>query len=89
MTKSRMSMGLRWENFGVMSTDDGHKIYFSGEEGIHDYGFGFLVHKDIERHRGRVVRAARLWYRKMPCDNWKTLSVNPAANGNLFRIREG
>ena len=30
-----------------MSTDDGHNIYFSGEEGKHEYGVGFLVHKDV------------------------------------------
>ena len=24
-----------------------------------------------------------------PCGDWKTLFVNPAENGNLFRIREG
>ena len=35
-----------WKNFGEMSTDDGHKVYFSGEEGKHDYGVGFFVHKD-------------------------------------------
>ena len=38
---------IRWKNFGEMSTDDGHKIYFSGEEGKHEYGVGFLVHKDV------------------------------------------
>ena len=38
---------MRWENFGEMSTDDGHKVYFSGEEGKHEYGVGFLVHKDV------------------------------------------
>ena len=32
---------------GKMSTDDGHKIYFSGEEDKHEYGVGFLLHKDI------------------------------------------
>ena len=37
---------MRWKNFGEMSTDDGHKVYFSGEEGKHEYGVGFLVHKD-------------------------------------------
>ena len=37
---------MRWKNFGDMSTDDGHKVYFSGEEGKHEYGVGFLVHKD-------------------------------------------
>ena len=37
---------MRWKNFCV-STDDGHKVYFSGEEGKHEYGVGFLVHKDL------------------------------------------
>ena len=35
------------QNFGDMSTDDGHKVYFSGEEGKHEYGVGFLVLKDV------------------------------------------
>ena len=30
-----------------MSTDGGHKVYFSGEEDIHEFGVGFLVHKDV------------------------------------------
>ena len=38
---------MRWKNFGKMSTDDRHKVYFSGEEGKHEYGVGFLVHKDV------------------------------------------
>ena len=38
---------MRWKNFGDMSTDDGHKVYFSGEEGKHEYRVGFLVHKDV------------------------------------------
>ena len=38
---------MRWKNFGEMSTDDGHKVFFSGEEGKHEYGVGFLVHKDV------------------------------------------
>ena len=37
---------MRWNNFSEMSTDDGHKVYFSREEGKHEYGVGFLVHKD-------------------------------------------
>ena len=37
---------MRWKNFGEMSTDDGHKVYFSGEEDRYEYGVGFLVHKD-------------------------------------------
>ena len=27
--------------------------------------------------------------REVEADDWKTLSVNPAVNGDLFRIREG
>ena len=38
---------LCWKNFREMSTDDGHNVYFSGEEDRHEYGVGFLVHKDI------------------------------------------
>ena len=38
---------MRWKNFGEMSTDDGHTVYFSGEEDRHEYGVGFLVHKDV------------------------------------------
>ena len=30
-----------------MSTDGGHTVYFSREEDRHEYGVGFLVHKDI------------------------------------------
>ena len=37
---------MRWKNFGEMSTDDGHKVYFSGKEDRHEYGVGFLVHKN-------------------------------------------
>ena len=43
-------VGLRkmsWKNFGEMPTDDGHKVYFNGEEDKHEYGVGFLVHKDV------------------------------------------
>ena len=37
---------MRWKSFDYMSTDDGHKVYFSGEENKHEYGVGFHVHKD-------------------------------------------
>ena len=37
---------MHWKNFGEMSTGDGHKVYFSGEEDRHEYGVGFLVHKE-------------------------------------------
>ena len=37
---------MRLKNFGVMSTDDEYKVYFSGEEDRNEYGVGCLVHKD-------------------------------------------
>ena len=52
---------MRWKNFGEMSTDDGHKAYFSGEEGKHEYGVGFLVHKDVvDAVLGRQPVSSRL-----------------------------
>ena len=38
---------MRWKSFGEVSTDDGHKVYFNGEENRHEYGIGFLVHNDV------------------------------------------
>ena len=34
---------MRWKNFGETTTEEGHKVFFSGNE----HGVGFLVHKDI------------------------------------------
>ena len=39
---------MRWKNFCEMSTDDGHNVYFSGEEDKFEYEVGFLVHKDVD-----------------------------------------
>ena len=38
---------MRLKNFSEMSANDEHKGYFSGKEDRHEYGAGFLVHKDI------------------------------------------
>ena len=38
---------LRWNNFGETTTEEGHKLYYNGEGNMHEYGVGFLVHKDI------------------------------------------
>ena len=37
---------VRWKNFGETSTPEGHKLFFSGREGRHEHGVGFLIHKD-------------------------------------------
>ena len=38
---------MRWTNFGETTTEEGHKVFFSGKEHKHVHGVGFLVHKDI------------------------------------------
>ena len=37
---------MHWKNFGEVSTDDGHKVYFSRDD-RHEYEVGFLVHRDV------------------------------------------
>ena len=38
---------MKWKNFGETTTEEGHKVFFSGKEDKHEDGVGFLVHKDI------------------------------------------
>ena len=38
---------MRWKNFGETTTEEGHKVFFSGKEDKHEHGVGFPVHKDI------------------------------------------
>ena len=38
---------MRWKNFGETTTEEGHKVFFSGKEDKYEHGVGFLVHKDI------------------------------------------
>ena len=38
---------MRWKNFGETTTEEGHKVFFSGKEDKHEHGVGFLVQKDI------------------------------------------
>ena len=38
---------MRWKNFGETTTEEGHKVFFSGKEDKHKNGIGFLLHKDI------------------------------------------
>ena len=38
---------MRWKYSGETTTEEGHKVFFSGKEDKHEHGTGFLVHKDI------------------------------------------
>ena len=42
-----MDSEIRLKNFGETTTEEGHKVFFSGKEDKHEHGFGFFVHKDI------------------------------------------
>ena len=37
---------MRCKNFGELSTDDAHKVYFCGEEDRHEYGVVILMNRD-------------------------------------------
>ena len=39
---------VRWEGSGIVETDNGNHLYYSGEEKYHKNGVGFLIHKDIK-----------------------------------------
>ena len=39
---------MRWKNFGE-TTEEGHKVFFSGKEDKHEHGVELLVRKDITR----------------------------------------
>ena len=38
----------RWKNAGDVQTDEGHVLYYSGEENRHTNGVGFLVNTSIK-----------------------------------------
>ena len=38
---------MRVKNFGETTSEERHKVFFSGKEDKHKHGIGFLVHKDI------------------------------------------
>ena len=43
-------MGLsevRWTGFGEATTEEGHKIWYSGEENKHQHGVAFLARKEV------------------------------------------
>ena len=37
---------MRWKNFGETTTEEGHKVFFSGKGDKREHGVRFLVHKD-------------------------------------------
>ena len=38
---------MRWTGFGETTSEDGHKIWYSGDEARHQYGVGFIVRKEV------------------------------------------
>ena len=38
---------VRWTGFGEITTEEGHKLWYSGDEKNHKYGVAFIVRKEI------------------------------------------
>ena len=38
---------VRWTEFGETTTDEGHKIWYCGEDSNHQYGVAFIVRKEV------------------------------------------
>ena len=38
---------MKWKNIGETTTEEGHKVFFSGKEDKHEHGVAFLAQKDI------------------------------------------
>ena len=38
---------MRWKNFGEITTEARHKVFFGGKEDKHEHGDGFRIYKDI------------------------------------------
>ena len=38
---------MRLKNFSETTTEEGHKVFFSGKEDKHEHGVGYLVQRDI------------------------------------------
>ena len=57
---------MRWKNFGETTTVERHKVFCSGKEDKHEYGVGFLVHKDIMGCRPVSSRLITIRLRAVP-----------------------
>ena len=38
---------MRRKSIGETTTEEGHKVFFSGKEDKYEHGVGYLVHKDV------------------------------------------
>ena len=60
---------MRWKNLGETTTEEGHKVFFSGKEDKHEHGFGFLVHMDIVNNCHRMSPCLKLAHHHPPEGN--------------------
>ncbi|PIK43970.1 putative amphiphysin [Apostichopus japonicus] len=47
---------VRWTGIGETITEEGQKIWFSGEEKKHHYGVAFIVRKESKPHNMTIIR---------------------------------
>ena len=63
---------MRWKNSGETTTEERHKVFFSGKEDKHEHGVGFLVHKDIVN----TVIGCRPFYSRLITIRLRAVSFN-------------
>ena len=83
---------MRRKNFGETTTEEGHKVFFSGKEDKHEHDVGFLVHKDIVNTvMGRQPVSSRLItirLRAVPFNITKVQAYAPTSDYDDDEIEE-
>ena len=51
---------VRWTGFGETTTDEGHKIWYCGEDSKHQYGVAFIAWKEVE---GSIINCTPIFSR--------------------------
>ena len=77
-----MDSKIRWKNFGEVTPEEGHKVFFNGKEDKHEHGVGFLVHKDIVN----TVMGCRPFSRKLNTISLRAVPFNITIRPNI-RLR--
>ena len=68
---------MKWKNFGKTTTEEGHKVFFSGKEDKHEHGVGFLVHKDIVTMSPSLQQANHHPPERSPFQYHNSTSIRP------------
>ena len=83
---------MKWKNFGKTTTEEGHKVFFSGKVDKHEHGDGFLVHKDIMNTvmgcRPVSSRLITIHLKVVPSNNKTVQAYAPTSDRDDKKIEE-